>query len=190
MKIIIGLGNPGKEYARTRHNIGFATIDYLLLNINSFGNWKHDKKSNAEIAKGEIAGQKVILAKPQTFMNNSGSAVKKLTTDYGLRTTDLLIVHDDLDLPLGTLRLSRGSGSAGHKGVQSIIDALGTKDFWRLRIGVGSKKGDAAKFVLKPFSRIEQMKVKKIIGGVIHLIEIMFEKYPDAAQAEINKAGQ
>lgn len=176
MKIIIGLGNPGKEYEKTRHNIGFMAISYLLLDIGIDVKWKFEKRSNAEIAKGEITGQKVILVKPQTFMNNSGQAVKQLITNYKLLITNLLIIHDDLDLPLGTLRLSRGSGSAGHKGVQSIIDALGTKDFWRLRVGIGPKRGDAAQFVLKPFSRLEQTKLKKIIANAVWTVNDFITK--------------
>src|SRR3989338_7778861 len=122
MRLIVGLGNPGKEYGKTRHNIGFLTIHNLQLTINTFSNWKHEKKLEAEVCRGFIASccEDVILAKPQTFMNASGRAVKLLTTYYKLHTNDVLIVHDDLDLELGTLKLSYGSGSAGHNGVQSI----------------------------------------------------------------------
>lgn len=189
MKLIVGLGNPGKAYEKTRHNVGFEAIGYLLLVIGGFTKWKFEKRFNAEISRGHIASccEDVILAKPQTYMNNSGVAVKQLTVNYRLTTNDLLVIHDDLDLPLGTLRLSRGSGSAGHKGVQSIIAALGTKDFWRLRVGVGPKKGETDEFVLKNFSRTEALKLKKVLALASHAVQMMFELGPTRAQTEINK---
>lgn len=191
MKLIVGLGNPGKEYEKTRHNIGFMAVEDLRLKIEGFSNWKLSSPLEAEICRGHIASccEDVILAKPQTFMNASGQSVKKLITNYKLLITDLLVIHDDLDLPLGTLRLTFGSGSAGHNGVQSIIDALGTKDFWRLRIGIGPKKGDAKQFVLKPFSRLQQLKLKKTLALTAHYVQMMFELGPQRAQTEINKAG-
>ena len=205
MKLIIGLGNPGEEYEKTRHNIGFLTIDHLRLTINTFSNWKYEKKLEAEISRGHIASccEDVILAKPQTFMNNSGRAVKLLTTYYLLLTSDLLVLHDDLDLELGTLKLSYGSGSAGHNGVQSIIDTLGTKDFWRLRIGIGPRPqspslklreggesyDDTTKFVLKRFPRTQTAAVKKSIEKAVGAIALMFSKGPSAAQTEVNKNG-
>jgi len=191
MKLIIGLGNPGEKYEKTRHNIGFMAIESLREVIGGFSNWKLDKKLETEVSRGHIASccEDVILAKPQTFMNNSGRAVQLLTTHYKLRPADVLIVHDDLDLELGTLRLSFASGSAGHNGVQSIIDTLGTKDFWRLRVGIGPKRGAADKFVLKPFSRTEQLKVKRAVTATAHAVQLMFQKGPSAAQTEINQNG-
>src|SRR3990167_2216195 len=166
MKLIIGLGNPGKEYEKTRHNVGFLAVEKIAQDL-QFSKWKMEKKLEAEVCRGFIASccEDVILAKPQTFMNLSGRAVQLLTTYYKLHTNDVLIVHDDLDLELGTLKLSYGSGSAGHNEIQSIIDTLGTKDFWRLRMGIGRPPKslalvngatrklsfDAAKFVLKRF---------------------------------------
>lgn len=189
MKLIIGLGNPGEEYEKTRHNVGFLTVEKLCEVVGGFSNWKMEKRLEAEVNRGHIASccEDVILAKPQTFMNNSGRAVQLLVTRYRLRVTDILVLHDDLDLELGTLRLSHGSGSAGHNGVQSIIDALGTKDFWRLRVGIGPKKGDAAKFVLKNFSRAEQSTLKKTLAAAVHAVELMFTLGPQRAQTEINK---
>lgn len=188
MKLIVGLGNPGKEYEKTRHNIGFMVLEGIRDQVPGFSNWKLEKKLEAGVCRGYIASccEDVILAKPQTFMNKSGNAVKKLTVNYILSSNDLLIVHDDLDLELGTLRLSHGSGSAGHNGVQSIIDALGTKDFWRLRVGVGPKKGKADEFVLKRFPRLQQGKVKKVIAEAVRAVQLMFQKGPHAAQTEIN----
>ncbi len=204
MKLIIGLGNPGEEYEKTRHNVGFMVTDTLREAIGGFSNWKLEKKLETEVSRGHIASccEDVILAKPQTFMNESGRAVKALTTHYKLLPTDLLILHDDLDLPLGTLRLTFGSGSAGQNGVQSIIDTLGTKDFWRLRIGIGPytrspslklREGgvsydDKAKFVLKNFSRAEAPTLKKTLVAASSAVELMFTLGPARAQTEINKS--
>lgn len=190
MKLIVGLGNPGEEYEKTRHNVGFLAVEALRLRIEDFSNWKLDKKLESEVSRGHIASccEDVILAKPQTFMNNSGGAVKLLITNYTLLITDLLVVHDDLDLELGTLRLSFGSGSAGQNGVESIINTLDTKDFWRLRIGIGPKLGEADKFVLKRFPRTQTATVKKSIENAVAAIQLMFQKGPSLAQTEINKS--
>src|SRR3989338_974277 len=190
MKLIVGLGNPGEEYEKTRHNVGFLAVEALRLRIEDFSNWKLDKKLESEVSRGHIASccEDVILAKPQTFMNNSGGAVKLLITNYTLLITDLLVVHDDLDLELGTLRLSFGSGSAGQNGVESIINTLDTKDFWRLRIGIGPKLGEADKFVLKRFPRTQTATVKKSIENAVDAIQLMFQKGPSLAQTEINKS--
>ena len=189
MKLIIGLGNPGEEYENTRHNVGFMAIEGIRDQVAGFSNWKLEKKLQAEVCRGHLASccEDVILAKPQSFMNNSGQAVKALITGYRLQVSDILIVHDDLDLELGTLRLSFGSGSAGQNGVQSIIDTLGTKDFWRLRIGIGTKKGDVAQFVLKNFSRAELPQLKKVLTRAAKAVSLMFTLGPQRAQMEINK---
>ena len=167
MKLIVGLGNPGKEYDGTRHNIGREIVRALADEWQL--DWKTEKKLHAEVAvytttKGTFVSTKVPfvvrLALPTTYMNESGHAVQALVTSYQLLVTDVLIVHDDLDLPLGTIRFSQGSGAAGQKGVQSIIDTLGTKNFARLRIGVaGTHRAttNAADYVLKKFSKEEQL---------------------------------
>ncbi|MBI5798474.1 MAG: aminoacyl-tRNA hydrolase, partial [Candidatus Yonathbacteria bacterium] len=126
MKLIIGLGNPGEEYIGTRHNVGREVVRGLSKD------WKVEKKLFAEIAKHND----IIFALPTTYMNESGQPVQLLVTRYALRVTDLVIIHDDIDLPLGTIRISKNASAGGHNGVQSIIDALGTKEFTRLRIGV------------------------------------------------------
>ncbi|MBI2625066.1 MAG: aminoacyl-tRNA hydrolase [Candidatus Nealsonbacteria bacterium] len=152
MILIVGLGNPGKEFFGTRHNLGFEVLDQFAKE-NEFPDFKFSKKFNADVSKkGEI-----ILAKPRTFMNNSGKTVKPLTTYYSLPTTNLFVVHDDLDLPLGKIKISKGRGSAGHKGVQSIIGELKTKDFVRFRIGIEKEP------VLEKFSKEEQNIIKDSI---------------------------
>lgn len=147
MVLIVGLGNPGRKYKKTRHNIGFKVIDAL---------------------KREIFNKDVVLLKPQTFMNQSGKAVKILTSKYKIPATNMIVVHDDIDLPLGTIRVSKDVSSAGHKGVQSIIDELGTQDFTRVRIGIKPRhKVDTEKFVLEKFTKQEEKQIKQIIKEAV-----------------------
>ncbi|MFH1193910.1 MAG: aminoacyl-tRNA hydrolase [bacterium] len=132
MKLIIGLGNPGKKYEKTRHNLGFMAVDFLRAAAGA-PDFKMNKKLAAEVSKsGEI-----IFAKPQTFMNLSGEAVAKLLSFFKLSPADLVVIHDDLDLDFGKIKTGAGHGAAGHNGVKSIIELLGTKDFNRVRLGVG-----------------------------------------------------
>lgn len=150
--LIVGLGNPGREYRETRHNIGFMVLDRLgevidckLIKV----------QSKAIIGIGKIDGQKVILAKPQTFMNLSGQAVIALMHFYKVEPSRLIVAHDDVDLPFGQIRIRPGGGSAGQKGIGSIIEKLGSQDFARLRMGVGRPPGqsEAADYVLKSFNK-------------------------------------
>lgn len=131
MKLLVGLGNPGEKYSNTRHNIGFILVERLASDLEiSFG---FDSKFNAEVAKkGDL-----ILCKPQTYMNKSGLSVSKIASYYKVDPKDIYVVHDEVDLGFGDIKIQCGAGSAGHRGVQDIIDALGTKEFWRFRIGVG-----------------------------------------------------
>ena len=155
MRIVVGLGNPGKEYARTRHNAGWMALDKAaLLWPGEPVTWKIEKKWNAEVAK---LGRDVLFVKPQTFMNHSGDAVGAILRFYKAKPDQLLVVHDELDLPFGTLRLVKNRGAAGHHGVESVATILGTKDFSRLRIGVAPavKNKQGADLVLDGFSRTE-----------------------------------
>lgn len=136
MKLIVGLGNPGEKYADTRHNVGFVLLDRLREKWD-FPDFKMEKKFQAELSQGEQNGEKTILAKPQTFMNLSGEAVKSIMDFYKLSPADLLVLHDELDLKVGSFKVATDSRSAGHNGVQNIIDAIGTQKFIRLRIGIG-----------------------------------------------------
>lgn len=153
--LIVGLGNPGREYRNTRHNIGFLAIDAIAANLN-IGLGK--VQSKALIGQGKIDKKKVILAKPQTYMNLSGQAVSGLLNFYKITTDHLLVIHDDIDLPYGTIRIRPGGGSAGQKGVKSIIERIGTQEFARMRLGVGRPPGqmDAAAYVLLPFSKSDE----------------------------------
>lgn len=154
MFLIVGLGNPGKEYQKTRHNAGFMMLDAIAKEYD-FPVFKLSKKYASLVSEGILGRAKVVLAKPQTFMNNSGVAIKSLTKNYKLQTKNLVVVHDDIDISLGKVKISKGSGSAGHKGVDSIIQSLGTKDFTRIRIGIQPSTGkpeNVEDFVLQKFS--------------------------------------
>ncbi len=163
MKIIVGLGNPGKQYELTRHNAGFLAVDYFLKNHEAIA---CQSKFNAQICEYHESGVKIFFVKPQSFMNLSGQVVSEIANFYKIdSTSDLLIIHDDKDLEFGKLKQTEGSGSAGQNGVQNIIDQLGTKNFHRIRIGVESRDNDSplgtADFVLQKFTEEELSKLDK-----------------------------
>jgi len=177
MIIIVGLGNPGKKYKNTRHNIGFQIVDELAKE-NNFPELRLSKKFNSLVSESILNNEKIILAKPQTFMNQSGKAAKALTSFYKItppgrvvitppgRVVDLVVAHDDIDLSLGKIKIVKNRGAAGHKGVESIIKELGTKDFFRFRIGIQPEKGkpkNVEKFVLQKFDKEEKEILKQII---------------------------
>lgn len=179
MIIIAGLGNPGEKYKRTRHNIGFRIVDKFGKR-NSFPEFKLFKKFDSLISERVFADKKIILAKPQTFMNESGKAVKSLINFYKIKSSDLIIVHDDIDLPLGKIKISISKGSAGHKGVESIIREIGNKNFIRFRIGIQPEKGkpkNTEKFVLQKFFKEEEIIIKKVIEKTIEAIEVSINKF-------------
>jgi len=164
MKLIAGLGNPGKLYNQTRHNVGFLALDALAKKLGL--KWETSKKLKAISAKNAD----IILLKPQTFMNNSGLAVAAALAYYKLGPENLTVIHDDLDIPLGKYKISTDSRSAGHKGVESIIDRLKTKNFKRIRIGVKTselEKIPADKFVLQKFASREKKTIQELIAGLI-----------------------
>lgn len=179
--LIVGLGNPGKEYKGTSHNAGFETIDRLiaLITDNKLQMTK-DEKGFAEIWRTKIGKNEVVLVKPLLFMNKSGSAIKKLVTDYGLRIMnyEIIVVHDDADLPLGSIRLSYNAGSAGHKGVEDVIRAIKTKEFWRFRVGTmptakrpqKRPKALMQKFVTQKLSGANKKKLEKSADLAAQLI--------------------
>jgi len=181
MEIIIGLGNPGEQYQNTRHNVGFWAIDEFAKK-NDFGGFKMEKKFEAEISKKG----KVFLAKPQTFMNNSGKTAKKLKAIN--KTATFVILHDDVDLPVGKIKIAKERGSAGHKGVESVIKAIGNKGLIRVRIGIGAKKNaDAAKIVLKNFSPEEQKTINKTLKIVASALDLFIKEGLDKAMNEYNR---
>lgn len=176
MKLIIGLGNPGEKYKKNRHNTGFMAIDAIADKLKfspPVGGFNFQTKFNSEIAEGIIDGEKIILTKPKTFMNESGKAVKAIADYYKINIKDIIVIHDDLDIQLGKYKIARDRTSAGHKGVQSIIDALETKDFIRIRIGIGiaENKIPTEKFVLENFTKEEEKTIIEIIEKICEEIE-------------------
>lgn len=158
MKLVIGLGNPGEKYQNTWHNLGFGALEEIRRE-NDFSVFKNDKKLKAEISIGKIGREKIFLARPQTYMNNSGEAVSALLKYYKIKIDDLLVIHDDVDLPLAKIRIARDSSSGGHNGIKSIIDHLGTKDFIRIKLGCRTDKTDAVgtmDYVLKRIGKNEE----------------------------------
>lgn len=182
MYLIVGLGNPGKQYEKTRHNVGFMVLSNLHEKLAEYGisKWELSKKFNAEISGANINNQKVVLAKPMTFMNESGIAVQLLSHFYKLTLQDLIIVQDDKDLPLGEIKIQTDRGDAGHNGIKSIIEHLGTKNFQRVRVGIASENpkrmSDTAKFVLDKFAFSERKKVSEVIEQATEeIIKIILE---------------
>jgi len=173
MKLIIGLGNPGRSYAGNRHNIGFICLNYFARDQGI----KLDKKQGlARTGQGEVAGNRVVLARPQTFMNNSGNSVSRLVQKFRVSPQDLLVIQDDLDLPLAKVRISFGSSSGGHKGINSIIQELGTREFTRIRVGIGRParpnpdEEDIIAYVLSDFTPEEKKAISLIIPRVAEAI--------------------
>lgn len=192
MLLIAGLGNPGKQYQKTRHNAGFMALDYFKK-ANSLPDFNLEKKFLAEISEGKIGGEKVILAKPQTFMNNSGKAVGLLAKYFKIKPENILVSHDDADLPLGAIKIVKNRGSAGHKGVESIMRALKSRDFIRFRIGTRTTKSlkipsrskkIMGEFVLGKFSGAQEELLKKTIRGCRQAIE---ETIKDGVAMAMNK---
>jgi PTH1 family peptidyl-tRNA hydrolase len=185
-RLLVGLGNPGPEYARNRHNVGFMCLD-RLAERHGISRWH--RKHHALVAEGLVAGHPVVLAKPQTFMNLSGQAGRPLVRHYGVPLADLLVVHDDLDLELGVLRLRRQGSSAGHKGVQHIIDTLGSREFPRLRIGIGRPvRGDPVDYVLSDFTLDESIVMDRALDRAVEAIVAWLELGIEAAMNAFNAA--
>jgi peptidyl-tRNA hydrolase, PTH1 family len=161
--LIIGLGNPGKRYEHTRHNVGFMVLEKLASRVEID---LKQKSFNAVWGKGNIHGKNVLLAKPQTFMNLSGTAVRQLQSFFKTDISNLIVIHDDLDLPFGAIRLKEGGGTAGHKGLASIEDNLGTSGFMRVRLGIGKPvdKSRIEGYVLEPFGKEEKVVLPEVLG--------------------------
>ncbi|MDD5693359.1 MAG: aminoacyl-tRNA hydrolase [Patescibacteria group bacterium] len=172
MKVIVGLGNPGKEYELTRHNFGFTLLNRLSLKLGI--NFNYEKKFEAEVAVLETDGQKIFLVKPQTFMNRSGEAVKKIIEYFKIDVKDVVVIYDDIDLDLGTFKTT-GSSSAGHRGMESILKSLNTSELARYRLGINSHKKESIPtdvFVLDRFAESEAHEKEKVIDDVAKQILI------------------
>ncbi|HML20065.1 MAG TPA: aminoacyl-tRNA hydrolase [Aggregatilinea sp.] len=184
--LIVGLGNPGKEYDNTRHNVGFRCVDALAQAHHIA--FEPKKRSHAKIADGTIAGRRVLLAKPQTYMNLSGSAAQGLMAFYKIPPSRLLVIFDDLDLPFGTLRIRHKGGAGGHRGLTDIIQRLGTQDFPRIRFGIGRppNRMDPAAYVLRPFDGEETATLQLAIARVNEAVETWLVSGLDAAMNHFN----
>ena len=193
MKLIVGLGNPGRSYAHNRHNAGFICLNYFAR----MQGIRFDKKqSRARTGLGAVAGNKVVVAKPQTHMNLSGQSVSRLVKKFDINLDNLLVVHDDLDLSLGKIRIRQGGGSGGHKGVDSIITELGSRDFLRIRVGIGRpttsegstevSEDDIIAYVLSDFTLEEKRTITKVIPGVSEAIYCLLTEGLTAAMNKYN----
>ena len=187
MKLIVGLGNPGIEYQFTPHNLGFLTIDCLA---NDVGAEVRNRNCRALTARATIEEQQVLLAKPETYMNLSGMAVRELVGKYEVDPAkDLIVIYDELDLPLGRIRIRQRGSSAGHNGMESIIGALGTQEFLRVRLGVGPDKkvSDGAKYLLSPFRKAQLKVVDEIIDTASEAVRVILKEGPGAAMNRFNR---
>jgi len=188
MFLIVGLGNPGEKYEKTWHNAGFLAID-AFSGKNSFPEFKLSKKFKAELSEGFLDKDKIILAKPQAFMNNSGQSVKLLIRNWKIKPDSLMVIHDDIDLPLGKIRVVKGRGSAGHKGVESIIKELKNKDFVRIRIGIMPEAGkpkNPERFVLQKLNKEEKL-LKEVFLKSALSIETILKEGLEKTMTEYNK---
>jgi len=180
--LVVGLGNPGPEYAETRHNVGVRVVELLAARAGGGRFSKH--KSNADVLEGRLAGRRAVLAVPRTFMNVSGGPVAGLLRYYGVEPTDLVVVHDDLDLGFGVVRLKQGGGEGGHNGLRSISASIGTKDYLRVRFGIGRPPGrqDPADFVLKRFSGAERKELEFAVDLAADAAEALLRDGLEPAQ--------
>ncbi|MGB3353787.1 MAG: aminoacyl-tRNA hydrolase [Mycobacterium sp.] len=180
--LVVGLGNPGPNYAATRHNVGFMVAEVLADRIGE--KFKLHKKSGADVATGRLAGRPVVLAMPRVYMNESGRHVGPLAKFYSVPPGDIVVIHDELDIDFGRIRLKRGGGEGGHNGVRSVASALGSKDFHRVRIGVGRPPGrqDPAAYVLQNFNAAERKDVPTICEQAADATELLIAQGLEPAQ--------
>ncbi len=185
--LIVGLGNPGAEYARTRHNAGFLVVERLAERWQA--SWNYEKKFNARLARAQCKGRRLLLCQPQTYMNSSGQTVGALMTFYQLPLTRLLVVVDDADLPLGGIRLRPGGSSGGHHGLESIERRLGTRDYARLRIGIGRQEAarQITAHVLGKFNSTETASVDKVLNAASEQVETWLEAGIQQAMSQFNR---
>jgi PTH1 family peptidyl-tRNA hydrolase len=190
VKLIVGLGNPGIEYQFTPHNLGFLTIDRIA---GDRGIEVRNRQCRALTARAEIDGQPVVLAKPETYMNLSGLSVRELVDEHQVDVkTDLIVIYDELDLPLGTIRIRQRGSSAGHNGMESILGALGTDEFLRIRLGIAPdrKVGDGVKYVLTPFRKEQFKDIEEFLDTAVEAVEVILKEGPAAAMNRFNRKNE
>mgnify|MGYP001251203903 FL=1 len=185
MKMIAGLGNPGEMYANTPHNVGFDVVDLLAERLGC--GWKHSARFHAFVSRTRCAEEPILLVKPQTFMNLSGTSVVPLLRYYGGEPDDLIVVLDDADLPLGMLRIRAAGGTGGHRGLTSVIEALGSDAFTRVRLGVGREgRGSLADHVLGKFDEARQEKARAVVEAAADAVQCLTEKGLNEAMNRYN----
>ncbi len=184
MKIVVGLGNPGAQYANTPHSIGFEAADLFARQIGA--DWEFKKSENALLARGTWQGERVLLIKPQTFMNLSGQAVAPLVKYANATAADLVVIQDDIDLPVGKLRIKKGGSCGGHNGVRNIIERLGTSDFVRIKIGVGKDKSNVIGYVLGKFSPEARQIMDEVVPAAVEATKLCLKSGADKAMNTYN----
>ncbi len=190
VKLIVGLGNPGIEYQFTPHNLGFLTIDRIA---NDLGIEVRNRQCRALTARAVIAETPVLLAKPETYMNLSGLSVRELAAEHQVDVkTDLIVIYDELDLPFGTIRIRQRGSSAGHNGMESILGALGTDEFLRIRMGIAPdyKVGDGAKYVLAPFRKAQDKVVSELLDTGALAVNVILKEGPAVAMNRFNRKNE
>lgn len=187
MKLIVGLGNPGKSYSETRHNLGFMIIDRIAaqraISVT-------ENVCNSLVGEGSVAEEKIVLVKPQTFMNRSGSAVASLAREYGVGADALVVINDDIDLPFGRIRIRPNGGAGGHRGLISILEELGGAPFQRVRVGIGRPPlgTDPVDYVLAPFSAHEKEQLSAVVDRAAESVICLVQQGPEQAMAQYNRA--
>lgn len=190
MKLIVGLGNPGIEYQFTPHNLGFLTIDRIASEC---GVEVRNRHCRALTARAVIGSEPVLLAKPETFMNLSGMSVRELVAEHEIRPeADLIVIYDELDLPWGAIRIRQRGSSAGHNGMESVIGALGTQEFLRIRLGVAPdrKVADAMTYLLAPFRKVQLKQVDEVIDKAAEAVNVILKEGPAAAMNRFNRKAE
>ena len=190
MKLIVGLGNPGIEYQFTPHNLGFLTIDRIASEC---GVEVRNRHCRALTARAVIGSEPVLLAKPETFMNLSGMSVRELVAEHEIRPeADLIVIYDELDLPWGAIRIRQRGSSAGHNGMESVIGALGTQEFLRIRLGVAPdrKVADGMTYLLAPFRKVQLKQVDEVIGKAAEAVNVILKEGPAAAMNRFNRKAE
>jgi len=178
LKLVVGLGNPGAEYARTRHNVGFWFVEELARRHG--GSFRNESKHHGEIARVSVGTTELWLLKPTTFMNKSGTAVRSLANFYKVAAEEILLAYDELDFPTGIVRLKQGGGAAGHNGVTDVMAQLG-ESFWRLRIGIGKPPGRGIEHVLSRPSAEDERVIRETIANAVDTLPVLLEQGPQKA---------
>lgn len=186
--LVAGLGNPGAQYEKTRHNIGFMVADVLAARIG--GKFGLHKKSGADLVQGRLLGEPITIVKPRSYMNESGRQVAAAAKFFSVEPTRIVVIHDELDIDFGEIRLKQGGGEGGHNGLRSLTASVGTKDYLRVRVGIGRPPGrmDAASYVLKPFSTVERKELDLVCEQAADAVELLLEHGLEGAQNRVHGA--